>query len=188
MTLSNSVETPRLRPHLDVLEDVWNSFHFNMDIFSWFFFQYFLCFIFCSVFSHWSVSTQLWVELWALRIKNADLNLNLTHLRTAVCVFTASNAKSSAVCGSLVALECICLQRRPKCFDFRGQSVSGIRSLVGGLWCERSVGFELTWHSVDGSQRPQHTNRPHGGKADVLQVEGVLQHPAAHGEKEGKWV
>lgn len=47
-------------------------------------------------------------------------------------------------------------------------------------------GFELTRHSVDGSQRPQHADRPDGGEADVLQVEGVLQHPAATGREEGQ--
>lgn len=40
-------------------------------------------------------------------------------------------------------------------------------------------GCQLTRHSVDGSQWPQHADRPDCREADVLQVEGVLQHPAA---------
>jgi len=43
----------------------------------------------------------------------------------------------------------------------------------------------LTWHSVDGSQRSQHADRPHRGETDVLQVERVLQHPATGGERGG---
>lgn len=73
---------------------------------------------------------------------------------------------------------------RPKCFNLRRRNVLGSRFRARGPRCERSAGSELTWHSVDGSQGSQHANRPHGGKADTLQVEGVLQHPA--GKKERK--
>lgn len=62
-------------------------------------------------------------------------------------------------------------------------SVSEHTWLLGG-W--EVGGFELTRHSVDGSQRPQHADRPDGGEADVLQVEGVLQHPAATEREEGQ--
>lgn len=45
-----------------------------------------------------------------------------------------------------------------------------------------------TWHSVDGSQRSQHTNRPHCWETDALQVEWILQHPGKYTEKAEKKV
>ena len=48
-------------------------------------------------------------------------------------------------------------------------------------------GHQLTGHTVDGFEGPQDAHGADGRQVDVLEVQGVLDHPAKRGEKSEAW-